>query len=168
MKLVIISSLYKTWVHVFYFYYSLLLVICRAMAVLRYAAVITVTAKKPLDILRKIPTSQWRRWPREEEDRAAVSLTTGTTIMTTATTTTTTTVSGELQRLRDLVAGNTIALSGCQFFFLTKTLFLTVSVGDDNLDKHLLVLFVTSIACDGYGNSLRALWLPTSSSCWIW
>lgn len=70
------------------------MVIVRAMTVLKYAAGIACAAKRPLKVLRQIPTEFWN---------------------------------DELQRLFDLMSHDVVALSGGDFFTLTKSLFLVVS-----------------------------------------
>lgn len=72
----------------------MMMVIVRAMAVIKCAAGIEMSAKKSKKVLRQIPTDRWN---------------------------------DELQRLNDMMSHDLVALSGCRFFHLTKTLFLAVS-----------------------------------------
>lgn len=78
-----------------YFCNTLVMVIVRAIAVLKYASGIGISAKRPLAVLRRIPTELWN---------------------------------DELQRLFDLMSHDIVALTGCRFFHLTKSLFLAVSL----------------------------------------
>lgn len=87
------------------------MVIVRAMVVLKYASGIEITAKRPLAVLRRIPTELWN---------------------------------DELQRLFDIMSHDMVALSGCRFFHITKSLFLAVSgrfvLGWTNLTVYYLSL----------------------------
>lgn len=100
-QLILISSPqnrnYKSWIHIMYFCNTMVMVIVRAMTVLKYAAGIASVAKRPLKVIRQIPTEFWN---------------------------------DELQRLFHMMSHDVVALSGCGFFYLTKSLFLVVSIGN--------------------------------------
>lgn len=72
----------------------MVMVIVRAMTVLKCASGIELSAKKSQKVLRRIPTDRW---------------------------------TDDLQRLDDMMSYDLVALSGCRFFHLTKSLFLAVS-----------------------------------------
>lgn len=100
-QLILISSPqnrnYKSWIHIIYFCNTMVMVIVRAMTVLKYAAGIASVAKRPLKVLRQIPTEFWN---------------------------------DELQRLFHMMSRDVVALSGCGFFYLTRSLFLVVSIAN--------------------------------------
>lgn len=50
---------YRSWIHIVYYSTNLLMVIVRAMAVLKCASGIASAAKRPLTVLRRIPTDSW-------------------------------------------------------------------------------------------------------------
>lgn len=77
-----------------YFCNTLVMVLLRATFVLKYASGIGAAARRPLAVLKTIPTEFWN---------------------------------DELQRLSSMISHDLVALSGCHFFHLSKSLFLSVS-----------------------------------------
>lgn len=53
------SRNYESWIHIIYFCNTLTMVIVRAMTLLKYASEIASSAKRPLSVLRRIPTEFW-------------------------------------------------------------------------------------------------------------
>lgn len=79
--------------HAVYFWFSLIFLILRALAVSLYSADIYDESKKPIDILRAVPHDSWCL---------------------------------EVQRFSEEVVHGKVALSGRQFFFITRQLILSV------------------------------------------
>lgn len=80
--------------HAAYFWFSLIFLIARTLAVSLYSADIYEESKKPIEILRSVPHGSWYT---------------------------------EVQRFAEEVVNGMAALTGMQFFFLTKPLILNVS-----------------------------------------
>lgn len=79
--------------HAVYFWFSLIFLITRTLAVSLYSAGIHDESKKPINVLRSVPYDSW---------------------------------CVEVQRFTEEVVNGTVALSGMQFFYLTRKLILNV------------------------------------------
>lgn len=83
-----------TYGRLLYYWFSIIFLILRAVAVSLSAACIHDESKKVLNVLYAVPSQSWNT---------------------------------ETNRFFDEVNGNTVALSGMKFFFLTRKMFLSVS-----------------------------------------
>lgn len=83
-----------SFAHALYFWFSLIFLIIRTLAVSLYSAKIYEESKKPIDVLRSVPHNAWYI---------------------------------DVQRFAEEVVNGTVALSGMQFFYLTRQLILSVS-----------------------------------------
>lgn len=83
-----------SFAHAVYFWFSLIFLIIRTLAVSLYSAGIHDESKKPINVLRSVPHDSW---------------------------------CVEVQRFSEEVVNGTVALSGMQFFYLTRKLILNVS-----------------------------------------
>lgn len=83
-----------SFAHAVYFWFSLIFLIARTLAVSLYPAKIYEESKKPIHVLRSVSHDSW---------------------------------CVEVQRFTEEVVNGTVALSGMQFFYLTRPLILSVS-----------------------------------------
>lgn len=96
MKMIIFYCLrpMPSAIHAFYFYFSLSFLLVRTLIVTLSAAAIHDQSRRPLDVLRAVPSFSWN---------------------------------GEVQRFIEEVVNSTVALSGMRFFYLTRSLILSVA-----------------------------------------
>lgn len=101
--------------HAIYFWFSLIFLIARTLAVSLYSAGIYDASKEPIDVLRSVPHGSW---------------------------------SMDVQRFAEEVIHGKVALSGMQFFYLTRQLILSVRNGGRNLSLNECGNYVNGSFCE--------------------
>lgn len=100
-------------VHAVYFWFSLIFLITRTLAVSLYSAEIHEESKKPIEILRSVPHGSWYI---------------------------------QVQRFAEEVVHGMVALTGMQFFYLTRPLILNVKLYTFRSHCQLTFIFMEQIA----------------------